>query len=245
MKRKILKKYCVRGLVVFIPVLVMIGIVLLICRVSPGIPAGQEDKNSPGQQQEGIKSYLTDTVYDGSTVIDREVFQIQFQKSNQYVRNKDYIGQLKDDQIKSIMEVSEQYLETLFGNGFRDILADTEGFVQKTANFYSGDYLILGEEEVSARQQAEDLAAWYTDCHVKMEAKVTTDKSLIFKDGYPYIRNVLNLTLYSCSDPEYLQQMTDIEIQTGDRINLVCDVGVVDSGKNEYSVISMDVVGSY
>lgn len=243
-KRRFYKRHKMHFIILFLLLALAAGIIL-ISRIGPGRQDGQKNKDSPALQQEGGKSYLTDTVYDGSTVIDREVFQVRFQKSNQYIPNKDYIGQLKDDQIRSIMDVSTQYLETLFGCGFRDILADPDGFTQRVAGFYSGDYLILGEDEISAEQQAADLAAWYTDNHVKLDAKVTTDKSLIFRDGYPYIRNVLTLTIYSCDDPAYLQQLIGTTIQTGDKVNLICDIGIVDTGGNGYSIISMDVVGSY
>ncbi len=209
-------------------------------------PLREEDMTADLQtkEEDGAVSYINETVYDGSVVLDREVFQVPFRKSDRYCMNKEYIGTLEEKTAERLQKAAKDYLTVLVGSGYRSVMADEEGFCSRLEDCYAGDFLTRGMEEISVSEHAKEAAAWYTDNHVKLDADIVTDRSLVWKDGITYVRCDAALTVYSCGDAGWFRDMTGVDIEPGDSVKLLCDVGVV-RGPEGYQVLSMDCVGTY
>lgn len=189
-------------------------------------------------------SYLNETAYGNSGTLDREAFMYPFQKSGNYVMNKEYIQLIDESELLKLQVSSVKYLNTIFGSSFRSVASDEEGYVQNIKNCFAGDYLIRSGEEESVEEYASALAQWYVDNHVKSETDVLTDNSLVWKDNFCYVRNIMAITLYSCEDASYFTELTGVKLSVGETEKLICDVALVNSG-TDYRIVSYQIMGNY
>lgn len=189
-------------------------------------------------------SYLNETAYGNSETLDREAFMYPFQKSGNYVMNKEYIQLIDESELFKLQVSSIKYLNTIFGSSFRSVASDEEGYVQNIKNCFAGDYLIRSGEEESVEEYASALAQWYVDNHVKSETDVQTDNSLVWKDNFCYVRNIMAITLYSCEDASYFTELTGVKLSVGETEKLICDVALVNSG-TDYKIVSYQIMGNY
>lgn len=209
----------------------------------------EEDKKAEDvlQEQEEVPvvSYISETKYGDCEPIDKEVFSYPFRKTNQYVANKDFIDSLSDEDIERVLNDGNVFLQSLLNSSFRDVVADEQGFKDRLCELFAGDYLITdGDEEISTQAFAGKIAEWYAENHVKIDMESESNKALIWKDNYLYVRYLITLTLYSCEDTEFLEELIGYPLNVGETRKFVLDLALANSGE-KYRVAGWEIVGNY
>ena len=231
-----------RRIIIALSILIMAVVVALLYSKNGSTVTGEDDSGVRKEAYDERVSYIGETAYDGSVPIDPEVFYYPFQKTGKYVMNKDYIGSIEGKKAERMKKAVEDYLTMVYGNGFRNIASDEQGFCDGVEGMYAGSYLIEGGKEKPVSQMAEELAEWYIDNHVKSEVTVETADYLIWKDNHPYVRYIMGLRLFSCADTLYLSNALNTQIEEGDTIRVIMDIGLAGTGDG-YKVCAVSTVG--
>lgn len=72
-------------------------------------------------------SYVAETNYSGADV-PAELYEIPFQKTDDYIRNLDLSKQLSSDEMREYIISATDYLKTIYGNSYISIAADQDSF---------------------------------------------------------------------------------------------------------------------
>ena len=91
------------------------------------------------------RPYIGDTVYDGTTQLPKEVFQIPFYypfSDQLYDPNKQFIRKLKDEEIQAIMDTSTSFVTDMLSANFHSVGSDPEGFKKKLESRMGGKYIL-------------------------------------------------------------------------------------------------------
>ena len=73
-------------------------------------------------------SYVAETNYSGADV-PAELYEIPFQKTDDYIRNLDLSKQLSSDEMREYIISATDYLKTIYGNSYISIAADQDSFL--------------------------------------------------------------------------------------------------------------------
>ncbi|MCR4902068.1 MAG: hypothetical protein K6A23_04355 [Butyrivibrio sp.] len=150
-------------------------------------------------------SYISETNYKGALSQFPELYQIPFKKTESYVSNKEFSKE-HSDIFTECEEDATEFFETLFNVNYRDILNDSKGFV--TDVMKNGDYDAYvtkfydtdDQETIYFYRYINELAEYFIENQVQMEAKFYTDDSLVYSDYYTFVRGELVFTIYSSED---------------------------------------------
>lgn len=204
-----------------------------------------KEETLPQKEEVQNASYISDTNYGSFGPIDKEVFAYPFRKSNQYVANKDFIDNFTDEEIEEIIRDGNVFLQSLFNGSFRDVIGDEQGFKEHICDQFAADYLMVGnDEEISTRSFADQVATWYAENHVKIEMKSESNGALVWKDNYLYVRYLLTLTLYSCENADFLENLIGYPLKVGEARKFVIDLALADTGE-QYKIAAWNLMGNY
>lgn len=163
------------------------------------------DKNTDGStEQEAVTekkniedtTYIVDTCYSGAD-LSYELYDIPFQKTEDYVMNKKMITAVTDTEFETYVNTAEAYVELLFGNNYRDVASGSEEFIKSYSAFYVEEEILHLDAGTSTNvlEKANALVETYVDNEIAMDGVFKTDKSLIYEDGHIYyLRGELTIT---------------------------------------------------
>ena len=153
------------------------------------------------------RPYIGDTIYDGTTQLPKEVFQIPFYypfSDQLYEPNKKFIRKLKDEEIQSIMDTSKAFVTDMLSANFHTVGSDPEGFKKKLESRMGGKYILTNLAIPENRDFVDVLADWYIESETDMTATVTTDRSMICKNGQVVCRTMVQLVVNQIGNPNKL-----------------------------------------
>lgn len=164
-----------------------------------GDSADSSDANRKG-------TYIAETCYDGSNPVYKQLFQIPFQKTEDYyIMNKTLYAE-HPERVTQLMDEATDFIETMLGTGYREVT--TEGYSYKdTMMEYIdtdiNDSLMLDDgTRTTPEDYFEDLGKLIEEHEIQADVTFETDKSLVYEDGYYYVRGVLTIEPYAFTGDE-------------------------------------------
>lgn len=168
---------------------------------------------SPSTGNDMETSYLNETCYDGTVPIYKEVFQIPFKKSeDSYIMNKTLYAQ-QEEKVSLLQEKATTFIETMLGTGYREISKDSYTYQDTMLSFFDTNInsaFVLDDGDVTTPEIFfDDFENYIKDHEIQADVKFQTDKSLVYADGYYYVRGVLSIETYSYINPEETNLLPD------------------------------------
>lgn len=158
-----------------------------------------------GEAGDGTASYILETSYDGTNPVDKALFQIPFKKTDDYIQNKDLVAKDKK-MVQDLEKRAEDFIKAMLGTGYREV--DTEGFSYKdTMCDYIWEpentlFMLDDGTELLASDYFEDFGEYISEHQIQADVTFETDDSLVYADGYYYVRGKLTITPYSFTGEE-------------------------------------------
>lgn len=139
-------------------------------------------------------SYVAETNYSGADV-PAELYEIPFQKTDDYIRNLDLSKQLSSDEMREYIISATDYLKTIYGNSYISIAADQDSFLNAVNGRSNEDgYVAEMNDQENVSDHGSELIQMYVDNKVDASVEYKTDKSLLYVeyDGkYGYVKEDL------------------------------------------------------
>lgn len=155
------------------------------------------DKDNPDLATE----YVNETKYIGGIGYP-EVYKIPFKKTDNYIKNKEYVEKFPTQAAGAVAN-SKAYMAAVFSMDYREIQQDTQSYIDGLKkylhdNLYYEDYADNGV--FVSEEYANATAEYLSEHEIACDVKFLTDESLVYEDGYVYVRGVLELTVYNNKD---------------------------------------------
>lgn len=175
------------------------------------------------------RPFIKDTVYDGTTQLPKEVFQIPFYypfdtPGDTYEPNKTFIKKLRETEVNEIMGTASSFTETLLSGDFHEIGQDREGYVKKLEEQLCDADLTCNFDLEEREHLSKAIADWYIESEADLDVKAVTDKSMICKNGYVSCRVMAYLTVNQIRNGKDLKEKLQEDIEIGKEYPLVIDV---------------------
>ena len=191
------------------------------------------DEADDGEDLAG-KSYAVETCYTGDPYLADVLFQYSFQRTEDYIKNAEWIKTLGTENAQILIEKAEDSVDALFNRSYqeRDIADETlSDLLADGITVYFAD----GSVSEGAADTVEKINGWFADTKTSMEAKFTTDKCMIFYDeGKVIVRGEFVFAVYNSDDLDTLKTnfgMDDLE--NGDRRSCVMELEFISSLNRE------------
>ena len=106
--------------------------------------------------------------------------------------------------LEYLKEYAKEYVETLFGTGYREIETDEDGFIAKIEDMMLYDtYLDDYDNYYSRNELIKAIADWMVENHVQADVTFNTDDSLVCMNDNSYtVRGTLTIDAYNCDSDE-------------------------------------------
>lgn len=106
--------------------------------------------------------------------------------------------------LEYIKKYAKEYVETLFGTGYREIETDEDGFVDKIEDMMLYDtYMDDYNNYYSRSELIKTIADWMVENHVQADVTFDTDDSLVCMNDNSYtVRGALTIDAYNCDSDE-------------------------------------------
>lgn len=127
-------------------------------------------------------SYVAETNYSGANV-PAELYEIPFQKTDDYIRNLDLSKQLSSNEMREYIISATDYLKTIYGNSYISIAADQDSFLNAVNGRSNEDgYVAEMNDQENISDYGSELIQMYVDNKVDASVEYKTDKSLLYGD---------------------------------------------------------------
>lgn len=214
----------------------VIGLVWMLYRIKES-PAEDVSEAAPEVKQTEIMDltkgydvsnipFIGETVYDGTTQLPKEVFQIPFYypfSDMVYKSNKAVVKELTSKEIQTIMDTSTSFVKSVLSLNSLDVGRNWEGFKNNLESCME-DCNIITNVVPSDECFAELLGEWCIEQHVSMDARVETDKSMISQNGHIICRTVGYLVVNQIEDASEMENYMNENIILGKEYLIVVDV---------------------
>ncbi|MEE1255589.1 MAG: hypothetical protein UHN47_03635 [Lachnospiraceae bacterium] len=188
--------------------------------------------------------YSYETCYAGKPYLPERLFSVPFQKTDDYIMNKELVKQLGTENTEMVAERAKSIFVPLFNIVHKDTdNMDTLRTLMQE-NMTKGFSLILGEDNVVYGREAcsDRIIKWAMDNGISMEASMQTDKCMVYYDQNALIvRGMLTFTITECDSIEELRNAYGMEnMQLGKDYSVIVEVHMVpDEDKTDYESYNM------
>jgi len=214
--------------------------------VAPEPNEKQKQKIAPQQKQEETttkednNSYKreVDLVY-GADEMPESVFLHPFQKTESYIKNKDYIKKLSKEEIEKVQNTAIGALDVIFNVGYREATVNTDVYVENINSLLTSS---IGGFERGYCSGDGTFGEFFIENCIDNETNITshalTAPCMIFKDNFMYVRCMLYITVDGSQ--EWLNEFLGVQLPLKTEIPLIVDVKVNEIVSNE--IIGFEVI---
>ncbi len=196
-----------------------------------------KDKKQLSDNPDLNTGYVEETKYIGGIGYP-EVYDKPFKKTDGYIMNKVFIEKYPA-QAKSALASARGFIEAVFASDYRTIQEDPEGYAAEINKYLNPTaYYDEYEEEnvLVADEYASAITEYLEDHKIACEAKFLTDDSLVYEDGYTYVRGILELTLYNIEgESEYFN------FEKGKTQPIMVEIRLMRTDENPYDLRVYDI----
>lgn len=207
----------------------------------PAMAVSADDIKS---SKDKVTSYVGETIYKGKTDIP-ELYEYPFQKTDAYVMNKTYAKE-HPETVKELPGFVAEYFQCLLGSDYRYIINNTTEWDNQLASYYNPSTIYSDSldsnirDSFTAKDYIEDLSEHLVNNRMSMDAEFISDDSLVYSDGYIYVRGLLHFTIQSCDgEPPYpigedQEIILDVAVKPSDEFN--------EANERSYQIVSFEEV---
>lgn len=180
-------------------------------------------------KKEKTKNYLAETIYDGTGEVPYKLYEVPFEKSEEYISNKEYLPSLSDEKINQLQDDIKNFFELNYNTGYRTMSSNPQSFIDSFKKAYCNNYIVVNDVELSTEDYAKNIIEDYINNNISMSAEFITDKSLIYYDStITYVRGLLKIKVFSGNDLTELGKRLQIDnMEIGKEYEIGYDIGVV------------------
>ena len=192
-------------------------------------------------------AYVSETSYNGKTVMDASLYEIPFQISESYISNKTLFEKQGQSFLDDKQKVASDFIKTLYNINYNYLISDPNKYIDTYVGFYD-QYVTFdtGEADVTAKEYAELVVDNYVTNKVQMEAEFITDPSLVFYDGGNiFVRGYIKYTVFSYSNIDELkEELKNSNMEIGTTYYVMAHVRLVTSSDNpnEYKIYGLEIL---
>lgn len=206
-----------------------------------------EEVSSADEIQEGAlpdefvndAPYLKDTTYSGGNSIPSSIFQMPFQKTDEYTPNKELTEAVGEDTIEQVRQTAEKFLDCIANKNYRDFTSKAD-----TINTQISDLCepCLFVPDVTLYEDINDyiemVSDQFVDSESVIEAKLVTDNSLVYKDfGSAYVRGMIEFTVKDTKDMGAIEELLRVkDIQVGKKYRRMIEFRISGSKNSGFKV---------
>lgn len=208
---------------------------------SPDASVSETEKQKKVQEIKG--KYVTETLYDGSKDIPKEVFDVPFALDKEMYIPNNYLYETMDEtSINNQFDYAEKYINLIYGNSVNRLKDNPEGFYEECELFSldsEGSVSQYGDDAtvIDGDSRIQKILEAYVDNNITSSCIWQTDKSLIcFNVGWYEIRGVMTLTVTSTDQDKKagdlckpFRDLFGIELYYGKPIRIMVDIGLVNN----------------
>lgn len=188
-----------------------------------------EDESESSSIEEEKKSYITETSFDGAKELDPLVFQYPFKKTEtHYVSNKNLVKNVDEKQIEEIQKRAAAFVKEFYEIHSKELI---KGYMEKENNlkrFFSSSETFVDENAVekTGKIYAQDYIMAVANAELTTEVKFITDKCLVYKDRDYWVRGIMEITIYDCTQKPDLSAYYSWDVERGKTYTVILDIGL-------------------
>ena len=191
-----------------------------------------------------VTSYIGETIYKGKTDIP-QLYEFPFRKTDAYVMNKTYASEHPQTVRKLPMFVSD-YFKCLLGADYRNIIDDPKSWDDLLSAYYDPSVVYSESLDPDIRDHftsadyIEQMSENLVTNRMSIDTEFVSDDSLVYSDGYIYVRGLLRFTIRSCDG--------ESPYPIGEEQQIILDVAVkasdypAEENENPYKIVSFQEV---
>lgn len=197
--------------------------------VSEKADIGKSDELPVIRQEEKEQTYITETSYDGSQELNPVLFSFPFQKTGDYIKNKELVKIISEEKIEGIQNRASDFVLEFYNVNGKTLTKDYKAVEEKAASYMLQDSFYIDEVEniKSADTYLSDYLKLLSDAGFQAEVTFQTDKSLVFEDLQYYVRGLLTMTVFEYNNEYSMSAYIPIQLQKGKTYVAVVDIGLV------------------
>ncbi len=239
------KRIAIGGGLITAVVLLGLGIAIIPPKVTNylAVPEAVSTNNVSASITEDYSNrrYIGDVTYTGPIKYP-ELYDYPFKRSESYKRNKDLE---RVDKEKAVSLVTS-FFNDFYNTGYREIASDADGYKDKLLKYFDIQDMLFVNTSQNAyfcdftfpQDYIEQISDYVVGNEINAHAEFITNESLIYSDGFYYIRGMLEYTPYNSDDSsavsgEMQTYMLDVEFKNS-----------VD-GPGTYQITSIEPVKGY
>lgn len=213
--------------------------------VSEKADIGKSDELPVIRQEEKEQTYITETSYDGSQELNPVLFSFPFQKTGDYIKNKELVKIISEEKIEGIQNRASDFVLEFYNVNGKTLTKDYKAVEEKAASYMLQDSFYIDEVEniKSADTYLSDYLKLLSDAGFQAEVTFQTDKSLVFEDLQYYVRGLLTMTVFEYNSEYSMSEYIPIQLQKGKTYVAVVDIGLVPETSrlsNTYKISKID-----
>ncbi len=181
-------------------------------------------ESSMEQDKAGV-SHAIETCYTGDPYLADALFEIPFQRSENYVCNADFIKEIGTDNALLMTDKAKETVSALFDKSYQERDSADETLTGLLAD---GITVVFADGTVSegAADTVKMINDWFVRSKTSMEAHLTTDKCMVYYDGgMVIVRGEFVFAVYNSDDFETIKSNLGMEdLQNGERRSCVMEL---------------------
>lgn len=213
--------------------------------VSEKADIGKSDELPVIHQEEKEQTYITETSYDGSQELNPVLFSFPFQKTGDYIKNKELVKIISEEKIEGLQNRASDFVLEFYNVNGKTLTKDYKAVEEKAASYMLQNSFYIDEVEniKSADTYLSDYLKLLSDAGFQAEVSFQTDKSLVFEDLQYYVRGLLTMTVFEYNSEYSMSEYIPIQLQKGKTYVAVVDIGLVPETSrlsNTYKISKID-----
>lgn len=193
-----------------------------------GSPEKTAENNSRTLSKEDIAApgdgYTSDTVYNGYPHLGKSLFEIPFQKTDNYISNLELISDtMTTDDAKELVKSSKNCVNNIFNISTGSVEVQRDNIYQSLSSNFVLEH--NGTEYYGTGKAADELNRIYVESGITMESEYISDKCLVYYDENQLIvRGILYFTVYEASDLNPIESLMGIDdIELGKEYSVIIE----------------------
>lgn len=179
--------------------------------------------------EEPEENYILETSFHGEKELSPLLFAYPFQKTQYYIRNKEFVTLVPEEKVSGLQERAATILNSFFTLNGNDVACDYEKYEEEVSSYCLDNDLYSNEMGmmVNSTEYVSDYLKLIADAGLQMEVQVETDPSLVWEDNAYYVRGLCTFTVYSINDGVDTTSFFPVLLELGKTYQAVIDLGIV------------------
>lgn len=184
-----------------------------------------ETKNPVSQDYIDNAPYMKESSYKGGKEIPESVFQIPFQKTDNYTPNTELEKTVSEKRLEAYKETAENFVQTVYSHSYHDYVSDIDTISEDYKNLTDSLVYVVDDDVYEPNIFLEQCADSIVDSKSAVDVNFVTDTGLIYEDfGRDYIRGVIEFKVNESDNINAIEAMFHVKgIETGKKYRRIVE----------------------